>query len=151
MDSLDFGYVFAFTGIDIFTKEVLVNLYPALTSLEGLSFLQSAIQRFRHTTLLQTDGGSEFKDHFRKNVFVFADRYRIARPYRKNEQAYIESFNRSLRKECLGWGKYYQREIPSLQKEVTEYLDYYHSKRAHLALKLKTPNEVLEEYQLSDF
>lgn len=151
MDSLDFGYVFAFTGIDIFTKEALVNLYPALTSLEGLRFLHQAIQRFKHTLLLQTDGGSEFKDHFRKNVFKFAERYRIARPYRKNEQAYIESFNRSLRKECLGWGRYHQREISLLKREVDEYLEYYHSKRAHLALELKTPNEVLEEYQLSDF
>lgn len=151
MDSLDFGYVFAFSGIDIFTKEVLVSLYPALTSLEGLNFLNQAIKRFKHTTLLQTDGGPEFKDHFKRNVFKFTDRFRIARPYRKNEQAYIESFNRSFRKECLGWGKYNQKEIPFLQKEVDEYLEYYHSKRAHLALELKIPNEVLKEYQLSDF
>jgi len=151
MDTVDFGNIFAFTGIDIFTKEALVNLYPALTSLEGLSFLNQAIQKFKHTLLLQTDGGSEFKDHFRQNVFRFAERFRIARPYRKNEQAYIESFNRSLRKECLGWGKYNQKEIPFLQKEIGEYLEYYHSKRAHLALELKTPNEVLKEYRLSDF
>jgi hypothetical protein len=43
MDSVDFGRVFAFTGIDIFTKEVMVNLYPALTSLEGLDFLNKAL------------------------------------------------------------------------------------------------------------
>lgn len=146
MDSVDFGYVFAFSGIDIFTKEALVNLYPALTSLEGLDFLNQAIKRFKHTNLLQTDGGPEFKSHFRKNVFRFANRFRVARPYRKNEQAYIESFNRSLRKECLGWGKYKQREIPLLQQEVNEYLDYYHSKRAHLALNLKTPNEVMSGF-----
>jgi len=103
MDSVDFGWVFALTGIDIFTREVMVNLYPALTSLEGLHFLNQAITRFKHTNLLQTDGGSEFKDHFRRNVFNFTDRFRVARPYRKNEQSYIESFNRSLRKECLGW------------------------------------------------
>jgi len=151
MDSLDFGDVFAFTGFDIFTKEVMVNLYPALTSLGGLSFLNQAIRKFRHTNLLQTDGGPEFKDRFRKNVFRFADRFRVARPYRKNEQAYIESFNRSLRKECLGWGKYSLKEIPLLKQEVDEYLEYYHSKRAHLALELKTPNEILEKYQLSDF
>lgn len=150
MDSLDFGWVFAFSSIDIFTKEALVSLYPALTSLEGLNFLNQAIVRFNHTRLLQTDGGSEFKDHFRRNVFRFADRFRIARPYRHNEQAYVESFNRSLRKECLGWGKYNRREIPFLQKEVDEYLEYYHSKRVHLALELKTPNEVLKEYRLSD-
>ncbi len=150
MDSVDFGWVFAFTGIDIFTKEVIVNLYPALTSLEGLHFLNQAINRFKHTNLLQTDGGSEFKDNFRKNVFNFADRFRIARPYRKNEQSYIESFNRSLRKECLGWGKYTQKDIPVLEEEVNEYLEYYHTKRVHLSLGLKTPNDILKEYQVSD-
>lgn len=150
MDSVDFGWVFAFTGIDIFTKEVMVSLYPSLTSLEGLAFLNQALERFKHTHLLQTDGGSEFKDHFRKNVFRFADRFRIARPYRKNEQSYVESFNRSLRKECLGWGKYTQKEIPVLEKEVNEYLEYYHTKRVHLALGLKTPNDILEEYRVSD-
>ena len=150
MDSVDFGWVFAFTGIDIFTKEVVVNLYPALTSLEGLDFLNQAIGRFMHTNLLQTDGGSEFKDHFRKNVFKFTDRFRVAKPYRKNEQSYIESFNRSLRKECLGWGKYTQKDIPVLEKEVNEYLEYYHTKRAHLSLGLKTPNDILKEYQVAD-
>jgi len=150
MDSVDFGWVFAFTGIDIFTKEVIVSLYPALTSMEGLNFLNQAISKFKHTSLLQTDGGSEFKDNFRKNVFNFADRFRVARPYKKNEQSYIESFNRSLRKECLGWGKYTQKDIPALEKEVNEYLEYYHTKRIHLSLGLKTPNDNLKEYQVSD-
>ena len=150
MDTVDFGQIFAFTGIDIFTKEVMVNLYPALTSLEGLDFLNNAVNRFKHTNLLQTDGGSEFKDQFRKNVFLFAERFRVARPYRKNEQSYIESFNRSLRKECLGWGKYSQNEIPTLEKEVHEYLEYYHSERAHLSLGLKTPNDFLKKYLVAD-
>jgi len=150
MDSLDFGWVFAFTGIDIFTKEVIANLYPALTSFEGLNFLNQAIIKFKHTHLLQTDGGPEFKDHFRKNVFRFADRFRIARPYRRNEQGFIESFNRSLRKECLGWGRYSPKDIPALKRELEEYLDYYHHKRAHLSLNLKTPHDILEEYLVSD-
>lgn len=150
MDSLDFGWVFAFSSIDVFTKEALVSLYPSLTSREGLDFLKQAILRFKHTQILQADGGREFKSHFRKNVFKFADRFRIARPYRKNEQAYIESFNRSLRKECLGWGKYRSKQIPALKKELTEYLEYYHNQRAHLSLGLKTPNEALKEYRVSD-
>jgi len=150
MDSLELGWVFAFTGVDIFTREAIAGLYPALTSLEGLNFLNQAIVRFKHTRLLQTDGGSEFKDHFRRNVFRFTDRFRIARPYRKNEQSYIESFNRSLRKECLGWGKYTQRDIPAIKKELEEYLEYYHNKRAHLSLGLRTPNDILEEYQVAD-
>jgi len=32
MDSVDFGDIFAFTGIDIFSKEAEVALYPSLTA-----------------------------------------------------------------------------------------------------------------------
>lgn len=151
MDTVDFGYVFAFTGIDIFSKDVSVKLYPSLTSSDGLDFLTHSMEdRYKHTNLLQVDGGPEFKGEFKQNVFNFADRFRVARPYKKNEQSFIESFNRSLRKECLGWSAYSQREIPVLQEEVNNYLNYYHSKRAHIGLKMKTPNDILREYQVSD-
>jgi len=152
MDSVDFGEVFAFTGVDIFAKDVSVKLYPSLTSLDGKDFLNHAFEtRFKHTELLQTDGGSEFKDQFKQKVHQYTERHRISSPYKKNEQAYIESFNRTLRKECLGWGKYSEKDIPAMNKDLTEYLIYYHTKRAHLSLNLKTPNEVLEEYRVSDF
>lgn len=149
MDSIDFGSIFAFTGIDIFTKEVSVKLFTSLTSYDGEIFLHHAFQtRFTHTDLLQTDGGSEFKDHFKKQVFRYADRFRISRPYRKNEQSFIESFNRTLRKECLGWSNYPKSELLTLEKELNNYLLYYHEKRVHLSLNLKTPQENLNRYQL---
>lgn len=146
MDTVDFGAVFAFTGVDIFSKEVAVKLYPSLTAKDGLDFLSSSFDlRFHHTNLLQTDGGHEFKAEFRSNVFKYADRFRISRPYKKNEQSYIESFNRSLRKECLGWSKYKPTDIPNLEKELTDYLVYYHTKRPHMSLNMKTPNQFLKE------
>lgn len=151
MDSVDFGGLFAFTGIDIFTREVSVGLYRSLTAKDGLDFLNSSFEeRFNHTNLLQTDGGSEFKAEFRSNVFRYADRFRVARPYKKNEQSYIESFNRSLRKECLGWSKYTDRDLPGLKKELTDYLMYYHNKRPHMSLKMMTPNQHLNKYLVSD-
>ena len=151
MDTVDFGQVFAFTGVDIFTKEVSVKLYASLTAKDGLDFLTLSFNnRFNHTKLLQTDGGSEFKAEFRLNVFKYADRFRVARPYKKNEQSYIESFNRSLRKECLGWSKYKQNDISSLEKELSDYLMYYHNKRPHMSLNMMTPNEFLKQYQVSD-
>lgn len=152
MDSVDFGAVYAFTGIDIFTKEAEVKLYPSLTATDGLKFLNYSFnRRFKHTIMLQTDGGPEFKAEFRLNVFKYANRHRYSRPYKKNEQSYIESFNRSLRKECLGWNKYKPKDLILLQTEVDEYMNYYHDKRAHLSLNLKTPNEVLRNYKVSDF
>ncbi|MEX0616591.1 MAG: integrase core domain-containing protein [Candidatus Woykebacteria bacterium] len=151
MDSVDFGAVFAFTAVDIFSKEVAVRLYPALTSFEDAHFLRASMKgRFHYTQLLQTDGGPEFKDQFKRIVFRYTNRFRISRPYRKNEQSYIESFNRSLRKECLGWGKFTPGDLPNLKREVDEYLDYYHTKRVHLSLDMRTPNDSLKEHQVSD-
>ena len=39
MDSVDFGEVFAFTGVDIFSKEISVKLYPSLTAKDALLLL----------------------------------------------------------------------------------------------------------------
>lgn len=152
MDTVDFGEVFAFTSVDIFTKEADVVIRPSLTSFDGLVFLETAMRRKfnNHSDLIQTDGGPEFKNEFKLNVLRFANRHRVARPYKKNEQSYIESFNRSLRKECLGWNKYRQKDIPTLETELYNYLNYYHMKRAHLSLNLKTPNQFIKDYLVAD-
>jgi len=141
MDSVDFGGVFAFTSVDIFTKEADVVVRPSLTSFDGLIFLETCMKRrFNgHSDLIQTDGGSEFKDEFKRNVYRFTDRHRVASPYKKNEQSYIESFNRSLRKECLGWEKYKQSQAAELNRIVLNYLDRYHYHRPHLGLGMKPP------------
>ena len=143
MDTVDFGDVFAFTGIDIFTKEADVIIFPSLTSHEGLIYLETSMERRfgGHSDLIQTDGGPEFRDEFKKNVLRFSDRHRIARPYKKNEQSYIESFNRSLRKECLGWTKYRKSQVGELNGMVINYLERYHYHRPHIGLGMKTPLE----------
>lgn len=150
MDTIDLGKMFAFTGIDIFAKETAVKLYSSPASDDGANFLDYSMKtRFRQTDLLQTDGGPEFKGRFRQQVFLFANRFRVAKPYKKNEQTHIESFNRNLRKECLRWSKYAIKDILLLETELKQYLDYYRNKRPRLSLGLKTPNQMLKEYNAS--
>jgi len=141
MDTVDFGAVFAFSGVDIFSREADVILRPSLTSYDGLKFLKTAMRRRfdNFVETIQTDGGSEFEDEFTTHVLEYAKHHRIARPYKKNEQAFIESFNRSLRKECLGWSKYKKEDIPVLTKEVEDWLNYYHTRRPHLSLGMRPP------------
>lgn len=141
MDSLDFGQVFAFTGIDIFTREVDILLAPELTAEYGCQFLiQSMRRRFNgFVHLIQTDGGPEFKQEFKLYVGQYCNRHRIAKPYRKNEQSYIESFNRSLRKECLGWARYKANQLKELTGEVEDYLLKYHYHQPHLGLGMRPP------------
>ena len=141
MDTVDFGELFAFTAVDIFTKEVDVMLRPSLTAKDGQIFLHSSMERrFNNfSEIIQTDGGPEFKAEFHKDSHLFSDRHRIARAYKKNEQSYVESFNRSFRKECLGWTKYKINQISDLNTEVENYLRWYHYQRPHLGLNLRTP------------
>lgn len=141
MDTVDFGEVYAFTGVDIFSRNVDVLLAPELTAQFGYSFLKQAMRRRFNNFVetIQTDGGHEFKSEFKQHVLEYSNRHRVAHPYRKNEQSYIESFNRSLRKECLGWGKFKAKEIPTLTQEVEQYLLYYHEKRPHISLGMRPP------------
>lgn len=141
MDTVDFGGIYAFTGVDIFSREADILLAPELTARYGYQFLeQSMDRRFDHFVhLVQTDGGPEFKEDFKQNVGRFCDRHRIARPYRKNEQSFIESFNRTVRKECLGWTKYKTSQLPECQEMVELFLKRYHYHRPHMSLGMKPP------------
>jgi transposase InsO family protein len=141
MDSMDFGQVFAFTAIDIFSKESAVLLRPALEAADAQTFLHACMPtRFNgFVDLIQTDGGPEFKGLFLRDVALYCAFHRVARPYKKNEQSFIESFNRSLRKECLGWAKYRPTEIPRMTLEVDQWLHYYHFERPHLSLGMRPP------------
>lgn len=142
MDSVDFGGLFAFTAVDIFSREADVLLRPALTAENGTAFLHRCMRRRfnRFVQIVQTDGGSEFEAEFAIQVWNYCNRHRIARPYKKNEQAHIESFNRTLRKECLGWNKYKPQDEARLFRLVEEFLERYHYHRPHMAFKpMRTP------------
>ena len=143
MDTVDFGEVFAFTAVDIYSREADVVLRPSLTSHDGAVFLDTTMRRrFNlHSELIQSDGGPEFKDEFRRKVGKYSDRYRVSAPYKKNEQSYIESFNRTVRKECLGWAKYKKNQIKQLTDVVNVFLNRYHYHRPHISLGMTPPLE----------
>lgn len=143
MDTVVFGGVFAFTAVDIYSKESAVLLRPSLEAADGQAFLHTCLpRRFDgHVEIIQTDGGAEFKGLFSQDVLLYCNQHRVARPYKKNEQAFIESFNRSLRKECLGWAKYKSTQIPQLTLQVQDWLRYYHYERPHISLSMRPPLE----------
>lgn len=98
---------------------------------------------FQFSDMLQRDGGHEFKAEWNQQAKNYCNRICTARPYKKNEQSYIESFNRTLRKECLGWIKYKKRDLRAAQQKVDEFLDFYNNRRPHLSLNLQSPKEYL--------
>ena len=140
-DSVDFGHVYAFTAIDTYTKEACVVLKTKLDAQSGKEALQQQLKFFKNITHIQRDGGSEFKKEWQDYAKKHISSIRIARPYKKNEQAFIERFNGILRKECLGYLKYTPKDIVDMQKRLDDFLEYYHNERPHLSLNMMTPKQ----------
>lgn len=145
-DTVDFGDFYAYTFVDTFTREIYVTLKNTLESTSGKEALIKALQYFGHIELLQNDGGPEFKGEYLDYVqnSPLIKHHRVSRPYKKNEQSFIESFNRTLRKECLGWKRWRLTEKEYAEKRVEEFIDFYHNVRAHMSLGMLSPLEFME-------
>lgn len=142
-DTVDFGELFAFTSIDIYSREAQVVMRANLEANDGAEALKSQMSYFQFSDMMQRDGGHEFKAQWNIQARNYCNRIRTARPYKKNEQSYIESFNRTLRKECLGWVKYKKSDLRMIQQKVNEFIDFYNNRRPHLSLNLQSPKEYL--------
>lgn len=140
-DTIDLGSLYAFTAIDTFTKEASVVIKAALTARAGRDALKVHLKQLQKIDHVQRDGGSEFKKEWQEYAIKHIPSIRTARPYKKNEQAFIERFNGILRKECLGYLHYKKKDLGYVQQRVNEYLNYYHAKRPHLTLNMQTPKE----------
>jgi transposase InsO family protein len=146
MDTLDLGEVYAYTAIDTFTREGQVLIRPTLQAEDGKAALEHIMQVFGHCQVIQTDGGSEFEKDFVEAVDDYVERHRIARPYKKNEQAFIECFNGTLRREEFGHTPFKASDLELAQERADAFLDYYHHKRPHLALGMMTPAKFAESH-----
>ena len=148
MDTVDLGEIYAFTAIDTYTKEAVVVMQPGLTAQHGQRALEGVADAFGPLRLLQTDGGSEFEKEFAQVVHQYAQEHVIARPYKKNDQAFIECFNGTLRREEFGHTPFKATDLALAQQRADAFLDYYHRQRPHLALDMKTPFEFAAESHL---
>lgn len=148
VDTVDFGGLYAFTAIDTYTKEACVVMKTSLTAKAGESALKQLLNDFGHIDHIQRDGGSEFKAQWQQYAQKHISSIRTARPYKKNEQTFIERFNGILRKECLGYVKFKKHDLKQVQQTVNEYLTYYHGKRPHISLNMNTPNEFVQSYTI---
>jgi len=149
MDTLDLGEVFAFTAIDTYTREGFILIRPGLTSADGQAALEELARRFGSIQTLQTDAGSEFEGPFLEVVNQYASQHVIARPYRKNDQAFIECFNGTLRREEFGQTPFKAADWPLAQSRADTFLASYHHQRPHLALNMRTPAQVFAESHLT--
>ena len=146
VDTVDLGEVYAYTAIDTFTREAAVVMRPSLQATDGRAALARLMPYFGRVQVLQTDGGSEFKAECAEGMHQWAARHRIARAYKKNEQAFIEAFNGTLRREEFGHETFRAGQLAEAQQAADDFLEYYHHRRPHLSLEMMTPAQFAESH-----
>jgi len=147
-DTVDLGGYYAFTSIDIFTKEPCVVIKNDLTMESGKQAFIRQKKFYGPVSLHQSDGGSEFQTDFVQAVILSGSRHRYSRPYKKNEQAHIENFNRSFRSECFQEKDYSQYSLEYMQRKADEFCRCYINERWHMGLPdMMTPAQFKQLYQ----
>ena len=140
-DTVDLGDLFAYTTIDTFTREADVQVGESLAAEEGKKCIARTAERVGGFIIWQSDGGPEFKAECHEEIRMHCKRHRTARAYKKNEQAHIESFNRTLRKQCVGHHKYRKQDRHILEEQIRKFLDLYNNVQPHLSLSMMSPSQ----------
>jgi len=150
-DTVDLGgkqaNVYAYTAIDIFTKEPSVVIADNLEMETGAKAFVIQKQFYGVVDTHQSDNGSEFQTLFIAAVTASGAKHRYSRPYKKNEQSHIENFNKALRSECFPRGEYQAKDIPRLQEQANKFTKHYVERRWHMGLPdMMTPAQFKEYY-----
>lgn len=132
---------YVYTAIDLYSRYGFALLSKKADTHHSIVFFQKIREYFPfEVKCIQTDNGPEFGAFFsdfitRKNVT-----HRRIHPRSPNENGHVERFNRTL-----------QEEIPRhslcmfIEKDMRAYLKHYNSKRMHMGIKFKTPQQMLKE------
>ena len=125
--------------IDVFTRECLAvepgHKFGAADVVRVLSALATTRGARRR---ISCDNGSEFAGRL-VDLWAYAHKVTLAfsRPGKPTDHAYIESFNGSLREECLN--VHWFEDLTDARAKMQVWQQEYNEDRPHLSLKNLTP------------
>ena len=133
-----------YTLLDVCSRWAFALPVEKINTHCSLSFVKGAqnVSPFSFLTI-QSDHGQEFSKWFTKRVNESGLAHRHSRVRTPTDNGHLERFNRTIQEECL---RQVPRNLKSWKKEIPEYLEYYNNQRPHMALEMKTPNEVVRSY-----
>lgn len=141
-DQLVNGQTFrALTVIDIYTREALaIEVGPRLRGEHVVDVLNRLVRRRKAPERLLADNGSEFTGHM-VDLWAYHHKVRIdfSRPGRPTDNAFIETFNGSLRDECLNL--HWFETIADARGQIEAWRRDYNESRPHAALGYLSPAE----------
>ena len=144
VNPLDHSKMYIYTVIDLYTRMAYAKIFPNLSE-KGAAETIFEAQEFMNFPfkMVQSDNGAEFQNHFQGSLNSKGIKTRHSRVRHPNDDAHIERFNRTLRKECIGQYNP-NKDINFIDHELNRFIRYYNYDRIHLGIGLKTPYEVLQ-------
>lgn len=136
----------ALTVLDVFTRECLA--IEAGVSLRGehvVAVLNRIMNDRQAPKKLLCDNGSEFTSQL-MDLWAYQHQVKIdfSRPGKPTDNAYIESFNGTLRRECLNTQWFLS--LTDAQQQLDRWRKEYNVSRPHRALNDQTPTEFANNY-----
>ena len=143
------GKVYLCVVLDLFSRKVLAARASCQndTALVARTFETAFLRRGRPRGLLfHSDQGRQYtSDYFRELLEEFSVRQSFSTPGVPYDNAVMESFFASLKKE--EYHRYFYKSIGALLDSVRQYLLFYNRHRPHSRLGYRTPEEMEQLYK----
>jgi len=134
--------IYIYTLIDLYSRWAYAEVVDRLGVEASVKFIKRALKKAPFQfEMVQTDHGSEFSIWFTHGCLRLGIKHRHGRVGKKNDNAYIERFNRTVQEECLDRVNH---SVLSYKKALNKYLPYYNTERLHMGINFKTPLEVMQ-------
>lgn len=144
VNPLDHSKMYIYTVIDLYTRMAYAKISPNLSEKGAAETIFEAQEYMQFSfKMVQSDNGAEFQNHFQGRLNNKGIKTRHSRVRHPNDDAHIERFNRTLRKECIGQYNP-NKNIKFIDSKLNRFIRYYNYDRIHLGIGLKTPYEVLQ-------
>lgn len=144
VNPLDHSKMYIYTVIDLYTRMAYAKISPNLSEKGAAETIFEAQEYMQFSfKMVQSDNGAEFQKHFQGRLNNKGIKTRHSRVRHPNDDAHIERFNRTLRKECIGQYNP-NKNIKFINSKLNRFIRYYNYDRIHLGIGLKTPYEVLQ-------
>jgi putative transposase len=131
----------ALTIVDVFTREALaIEVGPRLRANHVIEACNRIAAIRGAPVRVFVDNGSEFSGRL-LDLWAYHHKVRIdfSRPGKPTDNCFIETFNGSLRDECLN--VHWFESIDEARAKIEAWRSEYNESRPHQALKEKTPTE----------
>jgi len=116
------------------------------TAMEVIDALEQAKQPYGLPTSIRVDQGSQFTSK-ELDLWAYANGVTLdfSRPGKPTDNAYVESFNATVRLECLG--KHWFLDLDDAREKIEEWRTEYNEVRPHSAIGDRTPMSLIHRPQ----